>query len=326
MPERQVTDVRPIGPPDGSEGYAVTSVRSGSWLGRERRVQAARGVVVAAGPLGTNQLLADCRHSGALPRISERLGQVVRTNTESIQAVTAPDDSRDFSRSVAITSSIYPDPDTHIEVVTYGRDADAISSLFTALTGAGTRVTRPLKWIAALLRHPLQAVRLVWPFKWSRRTVILLVMQSLDTAMRLRARPRRLGRGVRLQTEQDPARPNPTYLPAAEAAALWFAERTGGIPQSGFTESSLNIPTTAHILGGAVIGADPSSGVVDSECRAFGYENLLVCDGAAIPANPGVNPSLTITALAEHAMSHVPPAPDGEPAGRELPEAARSAS
>ena len=109
-----------------------------------------------------------------------------------------------------------------------------------------------------------------------------------------------------LQTEQDPSRPNPTYLPAAERAARWFAERTGGIPQSALTESTLNIPTTAHILGGAVIGADPSSGVVDARNRAFGYANLLVCDGAAVPANPGVNPSLTITALAERAMSFVP--------------------
>ena len=185
-------------------------------------------------------------------------------------------------------------------------------------------MTRPLKWLAALLRHPLQTFRLLWPFKWSRRTVILLVMQSLDTAMRLRATPRRLGRGVRLQTEQDPERPNPTYIPAAEAAARWFAERTGGIPQSGLIESSLNIPTTAHILGGAVIGADPSRGVVDADCRAFGYRNLLVCDGAAVAANPGVNPSLTITARAERAMSRVPRkgGPDVEP---RLPEAARAA-
>jgi cholesterol oxidase len=322
IPERHVTDVRPLGAADGSGGYAVTSVRSGAWLRRKRRVLTATGVVVAAGPLGTNQLLADCRR-GALPRLSDRLGEVVRTNTESIQAVTAPDDSRDFSRSVAITSSIYPDPDTHIEVVTYGRDADAMSSLFTALTGAGTRVTRPLRWIAALLRHPMQTVRLLWPFKWSRRTVILLVMQSLDTAMRLRATPRRLGRGVRLQTEQDPERPSPTYIPAAEKAARWFAERTGGIPQSGLIESSLNIPTTAHILGGAVVGADRSRGVVDAECRAFGYENLLVCDGSAVPANPGVNPSLTITALAEHAMEHVP-AKDRAPKTSELPAAARA--
>ena len=324
MPERHATEIRPLGPADGSEGYAVTSVRSGACLRREPLTSTARGVVVAAGPLGTNQLLADCRHGGALPRLSSRLGEVVRTNTESIQAVTARDDNRDFSRSVAITSSIYPDPDTHIEVVTYGRDADAMSSLFTALTGGGTRLTRPLKWLAALLRHPLQTSRLLWPFKWSRRTVILLVMQSLDTAMRLRATPRRLGRRVRLQTEQDPERPNPTYIPAAEAAARWFAERTGGIPQSGLIESSLNIPTTAHTLGGAVIGADPSRGVVDADCRAFGYRNLLVCDGAAVPANPGVNPSLTITALAERAMSRVPPK-EGEAATRDLPEAARAA-
>jgi cholesterol oxidase len=111
---------------------------------------------------------------------------------------------------------------------------------------------------------------------------------------------------VRLQTEQDPRRPNPTYLPAAERAARWFAGRTGGIPQSALTESSLNIPTTAHILGGAVIGADPTTGVVDARNRSFGYVNLLVCDGAAVPANPGVNPSLTITALAERAISFVP--------------------
>jgi cholesterol oxidase len=325
MPERHAIEIRPLGAPDGSGGYAVTSVRPGAWLRRARRTLTARGVVVAAGPLGTNQLLAECKHAGALPRISDRLGEVVRTNTESIQAATAPDDSRDFSRSVAITSSIYPDPDTHIEVVTYGRDADAMSTLFTALTGGGTRITRPVKWVAALVRHPLQTVRLMWPLKWSQRTVILLVMQTLDTAMRLRAKPRLLGGGVRLQTEQDPERPNPTFIPAAEQAARWFAQRTGGIPQSGLIESSLNIPTTAHILGGAVIGGDPASGVVDAECRAFGYQRLLVCDGAAVPANPGVNPSLTIAALAERAMSSVPPKDGGRPAPRELPEAARAA-
>jgi hypothetical protein len=250
LPERHATEIRPIGAPDGSGGYAVTSVRSGAWLRPERRTMTARGVVVAAGPLGTNQLLADFKHARALPRLSPRLGEVVRTNTESIQAVTAPDDSRDFSRSVAITSSIYPDLDTHIEVVTYGREADLMSTLFTALTGGGTGVTRPLKWIAAMLKHPLRTMRLLWPFKWSRRTVILLVMQSLDTAMRFRATPRPLGRGVRLQTEQDPDRPNPTYIPAAEAAARWFAQRTGGIPQSGLIELSSTSHHRAHTRRG----------------------------------------------------------------------------
>jgi cholesterol oxidase len=198
-----------------------------------------------------------------------------------------------------------------------------MSRLFTTLTGGGTRVTRPLKWIAAMLRHPLQTVRLLVPFGWSRRTVILLVMQTLDTAMAFRAKPRRFGGGVRLQTEQDPERPNPTYIPAANAAAEWIAKRIGGIPQSGVTESSLNIPTTAHILGGAVIGATEAEGVVDSRQRVFGYQNLLITDGAAVPGNPGVNPSLTITALAERALTFVDPADGAEPAP--LPEAARPA-
>jgi cholesterol oxidase len=307
MPERMVTDVRPLGEADGSEGYAVTSRRSGAWLSRRReRTVTASGVVLAAGALGTNKLLAEAKHRGSLPRLSKRVGEVVRSNSESIQAVTTPDDDRDFAKSVAITSSIYPDPDTHIEVVTYGRGGDLMSRLFTPATGPGTRVTRPLKWIGAMLRHPLRALRLLWPFGWSRRTVILLVMQTTDAAMRFVAKRRLLSRGIKLRTEQDPQRPNPTYLPAAAEVAEWFAVRTGGTAQSSITESALNIPTTAHILGGAVIGADPEHGVVDAANRVFGYENLMVCDGAAIPANPGVNPSLTITAMAEHAMAQVP--------------------
>jgi cholesterol oxidase len=191
------------------------------------------------------------------------------------------------------------------------------------MAGPGTRLTRPLKWIAAMLRHPLQTIRMRIPYRWSRRTVILLVMQTVDAAMHLRPRRRILGRGVRLQTEQDPDRPNPIYLPAAVRATEWFAKRIGGIPQSAITESIQNVPTTAHILGGAVIGADPETGVVDAANRVFGYENLLIADGASIPANPGVNPSLTITAKAEHAMSLIPLKEGVEP--RDLPEAARPA-
>jgi cholesterol oxidase len=325
IPERQATEIRPLSA-DGSAGYAVTAEHPGAWLRKRRHTYTARGVVVAAGPLGTNLLLANCKHRSTLPRISHRLGEVVRTNTESIQAVTAPDSRSDFTRSVAITSSIYPDPDTHIEVVTYGAKGDAMSRLFTTMTGDGTRITRPLKWIGAMLRHPLQTARLIWwPFGWSRRTVILLVMQTIDTAMRFRPRRKLLGRGVRLQTEQDPERPNPTFIPAAEKAARWFAERTGGIPQSGLTESTMNIPTTAHILGGAVIGATADEGVVDARHRVFGYENLLITDGASMPANPGVNPSLTITAMAERAMTFVPAKDDGAARTAELPEAARGA-
>ncbi|HTU14456.1 MAG TPA: GMC family oxidoreductase [Solirubrobacterales bacterium] len=323
-PGRQVTEIRPIGAEDGSDGYRLQTERSGSILRRRPAELTARGVIVSAGALGTNNLLANCKHSGSLPRLSDRVGHVVRTNSESIQAVTAPDDSRDFSDSVAITSSIYPDPDTHIEVVTYGKAGDIMSRMFTILTPNGTKLTRPVKWVGAMLKNPGKTARLVFsPRFWSQRTVILLVMQSLDSAMRLKPIPKKFGKGVRLQTEQDPERPNPTFIQAAEDVTKWFAERTGGTPQSSIAESTLNIPTTAHILGGAVVGSGPESGVIDSDNHVFGYENLLVCDGSAVPANPGVNPSLTITAMTERALSKIPLAEGAEPL--DLPVEARAA-
>jgi len=321
MPERTVIDIRPLGAGDGSEGYEVESVRSGAWLRRERRVQRARGVVVSAGPLGTNKLLQRCRVGGSLPRISARLGELVRTNSESILTVTVPEDyPEDLIKRVAITSSIYPDPHTHIETVTYGDAGNSMRLLYTLLTGDGTRLTRPLKLFAQLLMHPRRVAMIAFPKHWSRRTIIILVMQTLDNAIALRPRKGPFG-SFWLQTEQDPERPIPTFIPVANKAAEWFAQRTGGIAQSSVTEALLNIPTTAHILGGAVIAADPSQGVVDANQRVFGYENLLVCDGSAIPANVGVNPSLTITALAEHAMERIPArgAPSQQPASEPTP-------
>jgi cholesterol oxidase len=304
-PDRTVIDVRPLGAADGSDGYAVTHVRSGAWSERDRVTVTARGVVVAAGALGTNRLLQRCRLGGSLPRVSARLGQLVRTNSEAILAVTVPKDyADDLTRRVAITGSIYPDANTHIETVTYGNAGDSMSAMYTLLVGDGTRVTRPLKLVGAALRRPGRFLRLMWPNGWSRRTIIVLVMQTLDNAIALRAKRTRFG-GIRLQTEQDPARPIPTFIPVANQAAEWLAQRTGGVAQSSVMEA-FDIPSTAHILGGAAIAGSPEQGVVDARQRVFGYENLLVCDGAAIPANVGVNPSLTITALAEHAMSHVP--------------------
>ncbi len=315
MAERTVIDVRPLGDGSGKDGYEVESVRSGAWLRKERRVQRARGVVVSAGPLGTNKLLQRCRLNGSLSRVSARLGELVRTNSESILTVTVPEDYHDdLIERVAISSSIYPDPNTHIETVTYGDDGDSMHRLYTLLVGDGTRLTRPLKLLWQILLHPRRLAKVLFPKHWSRRTIIVLVMQTLDNAIALRPHQGPFG-SFWLKTEQDPERPNPTFIPIANQAAEWFAKRTGGIAQSSVTEALFNIPTTAHILGGAVIAPDPSQGVLDARQRVFGYENLLVCDGSAIPANVGVNPSLTITALAEHAMSHVPAA--GAPAASE---------
>jgi cholesterol oxidase len=307
-PERMVTEVRPLGAADGSEGYAITSERSGLLPGRGKRTIRARGVVFAAGPLGTNKLMQRCRLGGALPKISDRLGELVRTNSEMILAVTVPEDyPEDLTRRVAITSSIYPDAHTHIETVTYGHAGDSMNTLYTLLVGDGTKLTRPLKLLGQIVRHPGRFAKVMWPKGWSSRTIIVLVMQTLDNAIALRPKLKRNG-DVRLSTEQDPERPNPTFIPVANEAAEWLAERTGGIAQSSLSEALFNVPNTAHILGGATIGHSPEDGVVDWRQRVFGYENLLVCDGSAVPANVGVNPSLTITALAEHAMSHIPDA------------------
>jgi cholesterol oxidase len=317
LPERQVVDIKPIGAADGSDGYILTTVHPGAWFDTRLKMFTAKGVVLAAGALGTNRLLAQCKHTGSLPGISDRLGSLVRTNSEAILAVTLPKDTKlEPWRDVAISASIHPRADTHIEFVTYGPKGDFMSSLFTLLVGDGTRVTRPLKLLGNILLHPIRFAKSVWPWGWGRRTIVLLVMQSLDNAIAFRAKRGRFGGGVTLTTEQDPEKPNPTYIDVGNKAAEWLQEKTGGVAQSAVLEALANIPTTAHILGGAVIGKDASTGVVDRRNRVFGYQHLLVCDGSAMPANPGVNPSLTITAIAEHAMSHIPHAATAKGAGR----------
>lgn len=307
LPETEVLDIRPLDGGEGASGYAIHHRRSTGWLGRgERPPLRARGVVVAGGALGSNALLARCRLVGGLPRLSERLGQKLRTNSESILAVTLPDDRLRPARDVAISASIHVTADTHIELVTYGERGSLLKFFFTLLTGEGTRLTRPLKLLGQLLAHPLRTLRSLSPRHWGRRTVILLVMQSLDNALAFVAKRNWRG-GVSLSTRQDAEQPNPTFIQEGFDAAAWLAQHTGGLAQSMLTEAIANVPTTAHLLGGVVIGADAGQGVVDARGRAFGYRNLIVCDGSILPANPGVNPSLTITALAELLMAAVPP-------------------
>jgi cholesterol oxidase len=174
------------------------------------------------------------------------------------------------------------------------------------MTEKGGRGNQPLHLLANMARHPILAARATRIRGWSRRTMILLVMQTLDNAIRLKVKRRWPNGNVVLTTEQDPDSPNPDKIPAAYRAADWIQKRIGGTPQAVVTEALLAIPSTAHILGGAVIARDPESGVIDSDHHVFGYQNLLVCDGSAVPANVGVNPSLTITALTERAMAHLP--------------------
>lgn len=302
--EHEVVDVAPIGSPDGSDGYRIVTQRPGSLLQRDRSAVTAGGVVFAGGAVGTNELLADCKHRGSLPRISNRLGELVRTNSEAVLSVLLPDGGETW-RDVTASSRVILEGDTQIEFLTYGPGGDFMRLMFTVLVGRGNIPVRVLKWISAVVRHPRRWFATMRS-GWSRRTLMMLVMQPRDNAIRFKARKRRLGGGYRIKTEMDRQRPAPTYLDIGHQVAKWVAKQTGGIPQSSIFEAFGNMPMTAHVVGGAAIGASPEVGVVNRHLRVFGYVNMIVCDAAALPANPGVNPALTITALAEHAMSDVP--------------------
>jgi cholesterol oxidase len=268
-------------------------------------------VVLAAGTLGTQRLLHAMKDTGVLPGISDRLGALTRTNSEALlgaQTVRVPE--QPFSRGVAITSSFHPDADTHIEPVRYGPGSNAMGLLSTLLVDGGGRVPRPIRFLGQAVRHPALLVRSLSNRRWSERTIIALVMQSLDNSLTVRRT--RFGR---LTTGPGHGPANPTWIPVGHEAVRRIADRIGGFP-GGSVGDVFDIPMTAHILGGAVIGDSPATGVIDPYHRVYGYPGLHVVDGSAIPANLGVNPSLTITALAERAMALWPNAgePDPRPA------------
>jgi cholesterol oxidase len=307
FPETMVMDVRPIGATvDGADGYEIHSVQSTRWFGRNKRIFRAKGVVFSAGVLGTVRLLLSCKESGALPLLSDRLGQFVRTNSESIIGVRLNDKSMNMSDGVAIGSGIHIDDHTHIEAVRYPAKSDSIWGLTTAMTHGTPGFLRMLAWALNLARHPLKSLKNALPFGFAKASIILLVMQTLDGHIGMSLR-RSWFNPFKKVLDTEGAK-IPTYIPQANQFAEKMAARFPGIPFTSLTEIFLNIPTTAHILGGAAMGHDASTGVIDGKNLVYGYKNMMVCDGSMISANLGVNPSLTITAITEHAMSHVQPA------------------
>ena len=307
--DREVTDIRPLGSSaDGSEGYAVTSQRPGPWPWRRRRVQTARGVVISSGALGTNKLLQRCRLNGSLTALSPRLGESVRTNSESVLAVTAPDDRLRLQRSGV----------DHIEHLSRPHHAHRTGHLRPRrrrdepdVHGAG-EIRPPLHPTAALRRRTRRQARRGAGAALAARLVAAHDAddrdagdRQLDPAASGPAPARR--NGVTEDRDRAGACAAGADPPGPRRRAQY--RRTDRRHAAGLVlESAFGTPVTAHFLGGAVIGADAESGVVDSRQRVFGYENLMICDGSVLPANIGVNPSLTITALAEHAIGHVPPA------------------
>ena len=294
-PLTTVTSVRPLA--DG--GYAVDTERTGKWLRRKGRTFTADQVVFSAGTYNTQKLLQRLQAT-TLPDISPRLGYLTRTNSEAILGVRTPKPKYDYTSGVAITSSWHPDENTHIEPVRYGKGSNSMGLLNTLLTDGGTRRHRWFQFFVAMLRHPLQ-VRLLVPRKWSERVIILLVMQSLNNSITVFRKRGLFGR-TRLTSKQGAGEPNPTWIPAANAAARQLAENVGGMA-GGTWGDLMNIPMTAHFIGGCAIGDSPKTGVIDPYQRLFGYPGLHVADGSTLTANLGVNPSLTITAQAERAMS-----------------------
>ncbi len=306
-PETKAVDIIPLSE-DGSAGYEIRTESPTGILGFPRRRFRTRGIVFSAGVLGTVSMLFKLKQKGRLPRLSDSLGALVRTNSESIVGVTVPRKGIDYSRGIAITSSIHPDEHTHIEPVRYSAGSDVMGTLATIMTDGGGAIPRPLKFLFNILRHPIAYLRTLSPFGFARKSIILLVMQTLDNSIRLERRRRWIWPFERsLTSEHGTGDKIPTYIPVANAFARRLAEKTGGLPQSSYNEVLLDIPTTAHILGGACMGETNELGVIDAENRVYGYENMLVCDGSMIPANPGVNPSLSITAFTERAMSFIPP-------------------
>ncbi|MEU1463480.1 GMC family oxidoreductase [Streptomyces sp. NPDC005727] len=298
---------------DSRGGYAIATLPTDEKKKGEGRLFTARKVVVAAGTYGTQTLLHRMKAGGQLPRISARLGDLTRTNSEAL--VGAQTDNRryrkatgeqraDFTRGVAITSSIHPDDSTHIEPVRYGKGSNSMGGLSILQVPYAEGSSRVLAWLANAARHPLLVARSLSNRRWSERTIIGLVMQSLDNSLTTYLKPGGVGKGL-LTARQGHGAPNPKQIKAASEAATVLAEEINGFPGSNVGEL-MGTPLTAHFLGGCPIGDSPETGVIDPYHRLYGHSGISVVDGAAVSANLGVNPSLTITAQAERAMSYWP--------------------
>jgi cholesterol oxidase len=309
--EAQVHDIRPLeaGQADGAR-YVLAYHRATGFLSHPEKLVRARNVIVSAGSLGTQRLLFRCREvTRSLPRLSACLGEMVRTNSETLLGATSPNFKVDYSEGLAITSIFQPDAVTAIEPVRYPKGSSLMRYLATPLINSGGSFRRSLgRTLLTILRHPIRFIYAHILPGWAERTTILLVMQTEDNRLRMR-----LGRGLLtlfgwgLVSRPDEANTIPHKIDIGHQVTRDFARRIHGAPAGSIFEGIFNVPVTAHILGGVPFGLSDREGVIDLDCQVHNYPGLYVIDGSIMPANPGINPSLTITALAEYAMSRVPP-------------------
>ena len=298
----------------GDGSWEVTLERTGAWTRRGKRTttMTAEHVVVAAGTWGTQHLLHYAKDDGSLPRLSDALGKLTRTNSESILGAMRPNykPEQDFSEGVAITSSFHPRPDTHIEPVRYGKGSNAIAILQTLLTDGDGPLPRWRTLLNEVRREPGMFLQLFYLRRWSQRSVIALVMQTLDNS--LQTSVKKIGPFRYVTSAQGHGEPNPSWIPAGNEATRRIADKIGGLPGGTWGEIA-NMPLTAHFLGGCAISDSPENGVVDPYHRVWNYPTMHIVDGSAISANLGVNPALSITAQAERAMSLWPNKGEADP-------------
>ena len=298
FPEHTVTKVEQLA--DGS--WVVTARKSSAWFGKKRKFTAAN-VVIAAGTYNTQKLLHKMKTTGVLPKISDYLGKLSRTNSEALTGSIMPKGGIDFSKGSAITSSFFPDDHTHVEPVRYGKGSNFMGLLQTVMTDGEKIRDRRKQWLRQVVTKPSLLLKILDVRQWSERTVVALIMQNVDSAISVSSKRGLFG--FRLTSKNDSLTPNATYIPAANEVARRVAENNGGIA-GGHIGDLVNAPFTAHFVGGCVIGESIQTGVIDPYHRVYNYPTLHIVDGASVTANLGVNPSLTITAQAERAFSMWP--------------------
>jgi cholesterol oxidase len=314
LPETKVISLTPLNAkgrldPEatGEFGFQISTESTTGWFGFPKNVFRAKNVVLSAGVMGTVGLLLRMQQENKLIRLSSLLGDTVRTNSETVLPVTVSNSEVDYSTGIAITSSVHPDENTHIEPVRYSKGSDFFGLLASIMVDGGGIFPRPLKFFWTMFRHPIYFIKAHNPFGFAQKSIILLVMQTIDNSVRLVRRRRFIWPFSKTITSAlSTGEPTPTYIPIANAFTRKLAELVGGIPRSSLNETLLSAPVTGHIMGGCIVGENEEKGVIDLDNRVFGYQNLYVCDASMLTVNLGVNPSLTITALSERAMSKIP--------------------
>lgn len=296
LAEKKVTVVK-----SDTNGYIIQFENSTTLLFRDKREVRAKGVVFSGGVLGTVRLLLDMKRKNHLAHLSSQVGCHIRTNNENLSLVNSKNNKLDMSRGVAIGSIFPPDQNGHIEAVRYGKGSNFWKLTMIPMVFGKNSMIRIIKLLKELILNPIDWLRVYVKNDFSERTIILLFMQHLDSTIQLK-------RGLfNLKTKVSSGLKPTPFIPLAKVMADKVAKEVDGKAFMNNSDILFGVPTTAHILGGAVIGKDKTKGVIDVNQQVFGYENMFVCDGSAMSANPGVNPSLTITAMTERAMSKIPP-------------------